>query len=184
MRTTGFHLRLPLPTNGIVACNALRYRGGGGGGTRSVISHRQHDQPHDDHQRRKQLSHAERSDDEPELRVRLSGKLEREANETVTDEKGPAEQTGPIPTVPKTHSLELAENEKEQNTFAQSLVQLRRMPRRRQRVRREYHRPGHARRPAVELTVDEVPDASEKETGRSRERDRVRDAPERQSTAQ
>src|SRR6266404_3099051 len=47
------------------------------------------------------------------------------------------------------------------------------MPRYLQRIRRKDHRPGNVARPAVQLAVDEIAEASEEQTGRPAKRDHV-----------
>src|SRR6185312_11573316 len=53
------------------------------------------------------------------------------------------------------------------------------MPRQVLPIARKDHRPWHVSRPAVQLAVDEIPEAAEEESLRSTEGERVGDGPER-----
>src|SRR5437867_5030063 len=124
------------------------------------------------HDAREHLPHAERTSDKPELHIRLACELQQKAQRGVADEKGASQQSGSRARAPSISAVEHPEGNCQQDAFGERLIELRRMSRDLERVRRKDHCPWDAARSAVELTVNEVPDAAEKKTGSAAERHR------------
>ena len=97
----------------------------------------------DEHRGAEELAHAEGPQHQPQLRVGLPRELEQKAEHTVPDEEHGRECARAVPSSRDGAALDHPEHEEQDDALGGCLVELRGMPGKVLRVRREHHRPGH-----------------------------------------
>jgi hypothetical protein len=113
------------------------------------------------------LSHAEYSQNEAVKRIRFSEIFNNKANCTITDQIH-----GKKKSVKRTFLPDDPEDNKKNDAFKKSLIQLGRMAKLMSVIKRKVHTPGDTGYPTVQLTIDEVANPSEsipKRDGRAKE---------------
>jgi hypothetical protein len=131
-----------------------------------------------DHQRREQLPHAEGTQYEAELGVRLPREFDERSDDPVSDQEDAREQSRAVPSGADSVALQRSENEKQDHPFPEGLIELRRMSWHAQWIGRENHRPWNVGRTTVQFRVDEIADSPEEQARCAAEGERVRDGPE------
>lgn len=119
-----------------------------------------------DRKERQDLTHTKRSGNKAKLNIWLPGELDEIAHQSVADKEHAADETISIPSAAHSATFNGHQYNEKQYSFEQCFIELRRMTSDSEWIGRENHRPWNVRSSAVELTVDEVPDASEKKSGR------------------
>ena len=109
-------------------------------------------------------------------RIGLAVELHEESEKAVAGEEGGGDQSRPL--MPAQHTEAELQDREQNQSFEKALVQLARVSRRRQLIRRarEDHRPRHVRCPSPQFAVDEVRDAHQRNSDRRDAGDQIADA--------
>src|SRR5450432_1615268 len=141
----------------------------------SSIDEREPGDARDDHAHAQELAGAERAQNQSELHVRLTCKLDSETQRPISQEKRRGWETGAEPTMRSGARVQSPEQEREQYAFSRRFVELRWMAGRVQRIAREDHRPRHVGYASVQLSIDEIADATKCEPRRAGNGHRIGD---------